>query len=245
MLADRQDHYWWHRARREMAIGLLRRYGVRSGGCWVELGCGPGGNLGISAQFKPQLTVGIDLSPVAIELARPRVRDACLVQADLNVRLPLWDQSCAVVTIFNVLYHQWILDEKAVLNEVRRILRPRGLVLMTEPAFSILRRDMDNAAMTRRRYRKFDIKALCQQAGLQVLVANYFTSFGFPVLAGLNATRFLSNHFRSKGPAADMRPLPALLNEIMYRTALVEASAIANGIQMPFGTTLVCVAQKP
>src|SRR5215467_5177109 len=89
MLANRQDRYWWHRARRKMAISLLRRYDVPAGGTWVELGCGPGGNLEISKIFQPRLTLGVDVSPLAIELAATRSHSAYLVQADLNRDLTL------------------------------------------------------------------------------------------------------------------------------------------------------------
>src|SRR5215467_3581892 len=135
MLANRQDKYWWHRARRKMSVALLRRYGARSEGCWVDLGCGPGGNLIISSEFRPRLTVGVDVSPIALELARTRAGNAVLVQADLNATLPFSSRRCDVVTIFNVLYHEWVVNEQSVLREVQRILRPQGLLLITEPAF--------------------------------------------------------------------------------------------------------------
>ena len=98
--------------------------------------------------------------------------------------------------------------------------------------------------MARGRYRKSDITTLCREAGLRVLFASYFTSFGFPLLLVLKAMRPIQRRSSdTKIAAADMRPIPVLLNETMYGTAALEAYAIAHGARIPFGTTLVCVAQ--
>jgi SAM-dependent methyltransferase len=248
MLANRQDWYWWHRARRNMAMMLLARHGVPKHGTWVELGCGPGGNLGISAAFQPQMTIGIDISPLAMELARARIApNVCLVEADLKMTLPLSTGSADVVTIFNVLYHRWVDDEGAVLREVRRVLRPQGLLLMTEPAFPSLRREMDAAAMTRKRYRRSDLVGLCEKAGLHVLFTSYFTSFGFPLLAVFKLAQKLFSLLRVESTgvvAPDMRPLNPTLNDSMYLLAMGEARLICAGTSMPVGTTAVCLARR-
>jgi SAM-dependent methyltransferase len=247
MLANRQDRYWWHRARRQMAISLLRRYDIPVGGTWLDLGCGPGGNLGISKIFQPRLTLGVDVSPLALELAATRSHSAYLVRADLNGDLPLSSASCDVITVFNVLYHQWVHDEALVMSEVKRVLRPQGLLLLTEPAFRFLRREMDTAAMTRRRYRRSDLISLCTSAGLDVLFTSYFTSFGLPLLAALKAIqRFRRNQHHDNAPlnAPDMRPLNPSVNEILYGLAAAEGHAISRGLSMPCGTTILCLARN-
>jgi SAM-dependent methyltransferase len=245
MLAARQDTYWWHRARRRMSVELLRRHGAPADGTWVDLGCGPGGNLGIAAEFRARTSIGIDRSSVAIELARGRSKDASLIQADLRTTLPLRSESCDVVTIFNVLYHSWINSEIDVLTEVRRVLRPGGLVLITEPAFSALFRELDRAAMTRRRYRLRDIRDFCTIAHLETLLSNYFTSFGAPLLLIAKGVRFLQHKsVTSDASGPDMVPLPVWMNETLHALAAAEAAAITRGIRFPFGTTLVFLARR-
>src|SRR5438552_1104822 len=125
-LVDREESYWWHRARRSMSEALLRRHGVRANARLVDLGCGIGGNMAAFDHLSPRATVGLDLSPIALGHARARHPRARLVRADLNARLPFADGSVDAVTIFNVLYHQWVRDEVATLTDVCRILRPGG-----------------------------------------------------------------------------------------------------------------------
>lgn len=247
MLAARQATYWWHRARRAMSAALLRRHGLGSGTRWLDLGCGPGGNLQLLEPMAPALVVGVDLSPIALALARSAAPGAAaLIRADITRGLPFGDAAFDLVTVFNVLYHAWVTDERAVLGEAARVLRRGGLILLTEPAFSMLARDMDTIGMARRRYRRRDLAAVCQSVGLDLVFSSYFTSFGFPLLAGLALGRRFGR-VRRRDPAdlaPDMKPLRPTINEALCRLAGLEARLIGAGLAMPFGTTLVCVARK-
>jgi SAM-dependent methyltransferase len=246
MLAARDATYWWHRARRAMCAALLRRNGLATGARWLDLGCGPGGNLHLLAGMDPALMVGVDLSPIALQLARSGASTRALVRADICRGLPFADASFDVATIFNVLYHGWVERESDVLCEVARVLRPGGLALVTEPAFVMLARDMDVIGMARRRYRRRELSAMCRAGGLDVLFSSYFSSFGFAPLLAFNFARRIGA--RRRNPAAlalDMKPLPWIANEALYRVASLEGGLIARGLSVPLGTTLVCVVRKP
>lgn len=247
MVAEREEYYWWRCVRRTMSVGLLRRHGVVVGARWLDLGCGPGGNFILSKMLMADLTVGVDVSPIAHAEARKKFPDACLVRADLGQILPFADGQFDVVTIFNVLYHDWIISEAAVVTEIGRVLRPGGLLLITEPAFSILSREMDVASMGHRRYRTSNAVTWCRSAGLEVRFSSYFTSFGFPLLLGLKIFRWLwsSKSRKTANAAPDMKPLNPFLNDILRIIAQFEASFLVRGVKVPFGTTLVCVAQRP
>jgi SAM-dependent methyltransferase len=67
--------------------------------------------------------VGLDLSPIALGLAREKAADARLVRADIARRLPFADSTFDLVTVFGVLNHAWVREEVAVLTEIRQELR--------------------------------------------------------------------------------------------------------------------------
>jgi SAM-dependent methyltransferase len=247
-VAAREDTYWWHRARRELAVALFRRHGLADGCRAIDLGCGTGGNLSLFDAFRPALAVGVDLSEVAIGYARGKSA-ATLVRADLSRALPFGAGSFDVCTIFNVLYHSWIKDDCATLAEACRILRPGGLLLATEPAFPILARRTDKIGLADRRYRPAAFAAICVRAGFEVLQVSCFTSFGVPMILAVRALEWgypLADHVPDEAAhSADMRPLNPFLNRILLTLARWEAGAIAGGLKVPIGVTLGCLCRKP
>jgi SAM-dependent methyltransferase len=238
-----QGDHWWGRNRRSLSFGLLKKFGLGAGCRHLDIGCGTGQNLQFLDQLRPSLTVGVDLSPIALGFARRACPSCQLVRFDLNRMLPFPDQVFDVATIFNVLYHAWIKSEVDVLKEARRVLKSDGLLLVTEPAFRALAREVDIADMAARRYRLRPFVELLQAAGFDVLFANYFTSFGAPIILAMKALKALA----SKPPRADrppdIRPLPAVGNAALYGVARIEAALVRAAVAMPFGTTIICVAR--
>lgn len=240
MLAHRQDFYWWHRARRSLSRALLLRHGLKKGARWLDLGCGPGANLAMLEDEAPSQVIGLDLSPLALALARKARPGTQLIRADLNQPLPFRDGSFDLVTIYNVLYHQWITSELTILREVRRVLVPGGLLLLTEPAFPILARRLDIAVMTRRRYVEKEFDDLFARSGLQPLFGSYFASFGYPLVL---ANKKLAGG-DGRASAVDMHPLSRLANWALLAAATLEGMVIQRGLKMPFGTTLMKIARR-
>lgn len=244
-ISERQAIYWWHRARRELATALIRKWSVGPVARCIDLGCGPGGNAPVFEPFAPELNVGFDLSPLALQLARSVRPEAPLVQGDLSRPLPFADSSFDAATIFNVLYHSWVVDHTQVLAEAGRILRPGGLLVLTEPAFDILRRGVDEVGMGVRRFRLSDIEESAGQAGLEVVQVGYFTSFGFPLALLLHLMSGLSSRRPEIKAEADMKPLPTWFNGLMLAAARLENRLVLKGIKLPFGVTIVGVLRRP
>lgn len=100
----------------------------------VDLGCGHGGpGLWVARQTGANL-IGIDLSPVGVELARRRATELGLSEqarfevGDLTATgLP--DASCDAVMSLDVI--PFVPDKPAAICEVRRILRPGGRFAFT------------------------------------------------------------------------------------------------------------------
>jgi ubiquinone/menaquinone biosynthesis C-methylase UbiE len=239
-----QTTHWWGRNRRKLSLDLLEKFGVGADARHLDIGCGTGQNLGLLDTLKPAQVVGVELSSVALELARKAHPQCELVRSDLNHALPFADQSFDVATIFNVLYHRWIDSELAVLKEARRVLRPGGLLLVTEPAFPALAREIDIIDMAARRYRLPSFVDLLQAAEFDVMFSNYFTSFGAPIILGMKAVKALAKTPAPAADVADMRPMNPLLNAAFYAAARVEAELVKAAVPVPFGTTLICVARR-
>ena len=117
--------------RRWYAAELTRR---AEGASVLEYGCGPGSQAYLLAEHGATVT-GIDLSPVAIDMARERGERAGLEESlDFRVmdaeHLDLPDASFDVVCGSGILHH---LDLDRAYAELARVLRPGGVGVFIEP----------------------------------------------------------------------------------------------------------------
>lgn len=113
------------RAELEAAIALLRER--RASGPILDLGCGPGLNLErVRRAFPSERVFGADLSRAAVRIAA----GAGVVRADAH-RICFRDGSFSAVLLTHVLGH--LADPGAALREVRRLLRPSGVLVLTTP----------------------------------------------------------------------------------------------------------------
>jgi SAM-dependent methyltransferase len=246
-IRETEDALWWHRVRRLLATQLLVRAGLAPGACAIDIGCGPGGTFELYRQLDVGLAIGFDRSNRALDLAGQRATNAALVCADASARLPFADRCANLVTIFGVLNHDWIKDEGAVFREARRILKPEGIVFVTEPAFPSLMRGMDRFGMTRKRYRPGELARAAQAAGLAVVREGHFAAWAFLPAWILARVERLT---RPRSDGADALPLdlklpPAWLNRLFYGLGRIEVAAILAGVRFPVGVTMFGLYRRP
>jgi len=102
----------------------------------LDLGCGTG-DLTAEIARSGAATVGVEVAEAAVQRARARHPELDFQLAPIEGPLPFDDNAFAVVFASEVIEH--VGDTARWLSEVRRVLAPRGRLLLTTPNHGRLR----------------------------------------------------------------------------------------------------------
>ncbi len=236
-LAEIEDRNFWFRARNRLIAWALGAY-FPAASRLLEIGCGTGYVLaGLARRFPGSELFGSDLHLAGLRFAAARVGPAAtLFQADAR-RLP-FEHHFDVIGAFDVIEH--IVEDEAVLREMHRAVRDGGGILITVPQHRFLWSGSDEAARHVRRYRAGELCGMVAAAGFEVVRPTSFVSLLFPAMV---ASRLAGRLRRDRDPMAEFR-IPRWLNAALERILGVERWLIENGVNFPFGGSLLVVARK-
>ncbi len=218
----------------------------------LDAGCGTGGNLRAIEEASTfpgghpgsdgmrsgpplnQGAIGLDLSPIALGLARGRVGSP-LVRGSV-LALPFRDQSFDLALCADVLYHVEVRDDLAALRELRRVLRPGGLLCVNVPAFDSLRSAHDRAMHTARRYTRGSLRARLINAGFAPCRVLYWN--GLLLLPAV-----IVRLFRRGGEGSEIGMPPPGLNALLWLLARCDAALALAGL-LPAGLSVAALARR-
>ena len=228
--------HWWFRGRRRLLVNLLR--GVASAGSGplsiLDYGCGTGGNTSTYGSFGN--VVGIEPDSAAVQLAHKR--GGAKYCRTTGTDLPFRDGSFDIVMASDVLEH--IEQDGEAVSEIARVLRPGGSAIISVPAHGWLFSQHDTALQHFRRYSRGAVRDLLEGNRLMVRRLSYWNTTLFPVVC---MQRLIGQRRRTGQPQSDTVLPPRLLNEALAGLLAVE-SALASRITLPWGVSLVAVAER-
>ena len=233
-----EDEYWWYHGLRSLTVMMIARYCVRPRPLLLDAGCGTGGQLAWLRKHLPYVApAGVDLVPEAMQSTQRRgFRN--LARASV-MRLPFPDDAFDIVTSMDVLYIQGV-DDISALREMRRIVRPGGLLLLNLPAFEFLRGAHDVAIRTRHRYRRSEVRALLAETGYHIELLSYWNMTLLPVVA---VARWLSRFAPHTEATSDFRPIPARVSAVLKWLICGEVNTL-RWFSLPAGVSIFAVARK-
>ncbi|MFD7621020.1 methyltransferase domain-containing protein [Streptomyces sp. NPDC059802] len=161
---------------------VLDELGIRPGETVLDLGCGPGTDLGALAEAVTATgaVIGIDYDRAAVDAARGRAAERSNVTVRLGDLhdLPLPDHTADRARTDRVLQH--VADPVRALREARRVLRPGGRLVMAEPDWGTLTVDHPDSGLTRA-YTQYVTDEAVRNARIGSQLARLATDAGFTV----------------------------------------------------------------
>jgi SAM-dependent methyltransferase len=139
----------------------------------VDVGCGPGTDLGAMAEaVEPGCVLGVDRDAAMRGRAKER---GLVVGGDVHA-LPLADSSVDPARTDRVLQH--VADPGRAVAELCRAVRPGGRVVMAEPDYETLIIDHPDLELPRA-YRRFIVERLVRNACVGRQLARHLEAVGF------------------------------------------------------------------
>lgn len=233
-------HFWFRGFRHFVTPMLEQAAAGRRDLRIADCGAGTGHNLRLLERFgRP---VGVELTPEGAAFAHGRGERRMAV-GDVTA-LPLASGSIDLATSFDVLYCLPDAAERAALGEMFRVLVPGGRAVINVAAMPALRGEHSELTHEVRRYTRGGLRASIERAGFRVVRITHTNAVTLPLVAGARALQ-RRGILRGDGRASRDLQTPAAPLNAMLTAALVLEAAIVRGIDLPMGSSLLALAEKP
>jgi SAM-dependent methyltransferase len=232
-----EDSYWWHVGRRRIIFRILEKYSHTYKQDILDIGCGTGGNYALLNQYGN--VHGLDNAPEAITYCEEKGIPNISLGACED--MPYGNKSFDWIVALDVLEH--LEDENMALGEFSRVLRPKGRLLLTVPAYAFIWSGHDEVLHHQRRYVRKQLKRLLEENGYSVHMISYMITFLAPVIIGVRLAERVTKRFMNINQKTSYIIPPKGINRFFIKLLHVEGRILKH-IALPFGTSIICVARK-
>jgi SAM-dependent methyltransferase len=230
-------HFWFKGLRRSARILLDAELKGRRLGRIVDCGAGTGRNLDWLREYGT--VVGVERSPSGLSVALAHQRP--VVRASVDA-LPIATGSMDLATSFDVLYCLPDEVEPVALREMVRVLRPGGLALFNVAALDMLHGSHSTLTNELRRYTRERLRTRLETAGFQVKRMSFTNCSTFPITLAVRVFDRWSGR-AANASDADLQ-VPALPVNAVFDLALSAEAQVMRYVNLPIGTSLLCLARK-
>jgi SAM-dependent methyltransferase len=215
------SNYWWYTARTRLLHTVLGSY-VRPGDGVLDVGSADGPSV---AWLDERVAVDIDMRGL-------RSGGIC-ASAE---QLPFADATFDVATAFDVVEH--CANEGVALAELRRVVKPGGMVLLSVPAYQWLWSAFDVRAGHHRRYTRRRLRRAATAAGLREERSTYAFTATLPF--------FLLSRLITKlrsGSGQTVQALPAPAERLLLALAQLDRTLLRRW-NLPLGSSVFYAARR-
>ncbi|KLI16650.1 class I SAM-dependent methyltransferase [Brachyspira hyodysenteriae] len=223
---DLEDNLWWFRVRREIVTDYIQNVNNHNNCNLLDIGCGNGHLLKDSYKYVKN-AVGIE----KFDYSKPKFDNILNIDIFENT---FEDNSFDIITFLDVMEH--IENENKFLQEVKRLIKLDGTIIITVPAYQWLFSNSDIFYGHYRRYNSKKLRCILENNGLEIKKISYMNCFLFPAFALVRIIDKIFN--RKKFEYGSSK----LLNTIFYNIFHIEKHLLKN-INLPFGSSLIAICK--
>jgi 2-polyprenyl-3-methyl-5-hydroxy-6-metoxy-1,4-benzoquinol methylase len=230
-----EKQHWIFRVRRKIFLYFIEKH-ARPNARIFDFGCGSGYLVG-GLQRMGYDAHGLDFEKEAIDYGvNSGVKN---LTVGLGDKLEYPDASFDLVISLDVLEH--LEDEKPVIAELTRVLKPGGKMMITTSAYKWLWSVHDEISHHFRRYTARSLTNIFEDfSELKMIRKTYYNTLLFPAIA---AVRVSSRWFNIKNRKSDFDINNRFLDKLFYFIFNIE-SYLLKFMNLPFGVSILVILKK-
>lgn len=231
---ETEKDYWWFELKRDLVIKSILSL-IEVGSTVLEVGSG-GGKLSAELKREGYDIISTDIEPASARFTKNAGIDKVFI-SDCGEGIPLSDNTIDLILMTDVLEH--IENDSYVISECVRILKNKGFLLLTVPAYPSLYSSWDKWNRHYRRYNKVMILKLAHEHNLAVIKITHWNILGVPFAV----LRKFQDIFNPERDYKGFPRVPKVIDLFLRRVVSIENKVIQKK-SIPVGLSIVAVLQK-
>lgn len=229
------ETHWWYRGRAKIIRSVLNRFVLIKRNQLLDVGAGPGSNIGILKDFAENITA-LEPDQELLRVGKQLHPDTYFIHGEFPIDAP--QKTFDVISLFDVLEH--IKDDESALGAAHDLLTKEGMLVVTVPAYMFLWSEHDEIAHHFRRYTHKELRKRLESAGFRIEYISYFNTLLFlPIIF----VRVLKKMVRIRTKRSDFSLTTGFFNTALGQLFSLEASVLSK-ISLPFGVSLIAIVKK-
>jgi len=234
-MAHNETNHWFWLGRRYIIASTLKQLNLSKNCKILEVGSGTGGNVEILTNFGNLDAVEMDEE--ARNISKKRHPEQKVLDGYLPYNLPKNLKRYDVICLFDVLEH--VKESRLAVNELIKLLKPGGYLILTVPAHQFLWSDWDDY---HHHYRRYNFAKLHEDIVGTPLRPKKISHFNFTLMPVIIFARLMIKFLRLEAGAGHGIPNKNI-NALLFFILKIEAK-ILRYINIPFGVSMLCVLKN-
>ena len=226
-----ESKHWWFKARREILNYQIKKYSKKKNMSILDFGSGSGTNINMLSEYGKVDVYEKDKETSNFLKKKYKQKRISVLKKCFSKK------KYDLILAADVIEH--IKNDKKIINNLNKILKKNGLIIVTVPAYQSLFSKKDQALKHFRRYNRNSLKKLFN-SNFKTLKISYYNSLLFiPIAIAIIFFKLINRQFVNE---VEVKP-NNILNYILYSIFKFE-KFILKYFNFPFGISIISIFKK-